>query len=434
MAIQESLRHLAVPVDSLVLDPANARKHDKRNIEAIKGSLRRFGQRSPIVVQRNGMIVRAGNGRVEAARELGWTEIAAVVVDEDNLSATQFAIADNRTAELATWDDDILAELLGQMDEHDLPDMGFDAADLQRLLSATGEVVQDDVPDPPENPITRRGDLLELGRHRLLCGDSTNEADVSRLLAGAKPFLMVTDPPYGVEYDPTWRQEAGVSSSKRTGKVKNDDRADWREAWALFPGVVAYVWHAARFGSVVADSMAATGIDVRSQIIWNKNRLVLSRGHYHWKHEACFYGFREGRDETSLSKAEERRIIQEVQAMMRGEFDDGHEPCWYGIMRGKAAKWIGDRKQSTVWDIPLTDDGDKTIHGTQKPLECMARPMRNHDAPQVYDPFCGSGSTLIAAEQLGRQCFGMELSEAYCDVIATRWERLTGGRAERHAA
>lgn len=430
--ILEGLRRLALPIADLTPDPANARRHGDRNIEAIKASLRSFGQRKPIVVQKQGMIVRAGNGTLQAAKALGWTEIAAVVVDEDNLTATQFAIADNRTAELAEWDDDALVSLLGQMDPEARDMLGFDEAEMRQLLQSNGELVQDEVPEPPDDPETQAGHLIELGRHRLLCGDSTDRDHVGRLLDGAKPFLMVTDPPYGVEYDPKWRNEAGVSSSNRTGVVENDDRADWRDAWALFPGVVAYVWHAARFGSVVADSLEATGMDVRSQIIWNKNRHVLSRGHYHWKHEACFYAYRERG--STLTKDEERRIVEDVRAMMMGEFEDDHEPCWYAIMRGKAARWIGDRKQSTVWDIPLTDDGQKTVHGTQKPIECMGRPIRNHDAPEVYDPFSGSGTTLIAAEQLGRRCFGMELSPAYCDVIVQRWENLTGGRAKRHAA
>jgi DNA modification methylase len=210
---------------------------------------------------------------------------------------------------------------------------------------------------------------------------------MERLLDGQVPRLMVTDPPYGVEYDPAWRNAAGVSSTKRTGKVTNDDRVDWTEVWRLFPGDVAYVWHAGRHCGEVAANLHEAELEIRAQIIWAKSRFALSRGNYHWQ----------------------------------------HEPCWYG----SKAYWIGDRKQSTIWAIEVSDDGDATKHGTQKPLECMGRPMRHHDAPLVLDPFLGSGTTLIAAEQLDRTCYGLEIDPGYCDVIAGRWEKLTGGTVER---
>jgi hypothetical protein len=345
--IAEQLRPLVVPIADLNLDPANARVHGEKNLAAIRASLAQFGQRKPIVVQRQGMIVRAGNGTVTAARALGWTEIAAVVIDDDNATAAQFAIADNRSAELAVWDPDVLATLLDGMQETERAALGFDQADVDELLrslAGAGDVVQDEVPEPPENPITKPGDLIILGEHRLLCGDSTDAAAVGRLLDGAVPFLMVTDPPYGVEYDPEWRNSAGLSTTERTGKVRNDDRADWREAYALFPGAVCYVWHAGKFGSVFSDSLEAAGFEVRSQIIWRKSRFAISRGHYHWQ----------------------------------------HEPCWYAVRPGVASKWCGDRSQSTVWDIDsgTAAEDAETSHGTQKPVECMARPIRKPRRPR----------------------------------------------------
>ena len=213
---------------------------------------------------------------------------------------------------------------------------------------------------------------------------------VARLLGGQQPGIMVTDPPYGVEYDPEWRKAAGVNNSARMGKVANDDRIDWSAAWALFPGNVAYVWHAGRFCGPVAASLYSSGLVIRAQVIWAKSRFALSRGHYHWQ----------------------------------------HEPCWYVVREGKTSQWTGDRKQSTVWDIAVSNDGDPTIHGTQKPLECMARPMRNHDFNLVYDPILGSGTTLIAAENLGRSCMGMELDPRYVDVIIDRWQRASGLEAK----
>jgi DNA modification methylase len=202
---------------------------------------------------------------------------------------------------------------------------------------------------------------------------------------------MVTDPPYGVDYDPAWRNEAGTSKTQRTGRVLNDDRADWREAWALFPGDVAYVWHGALHAGTVADSLTASGFDIRSQIIWTKEQLVLSRGHYHWQ----------------------------------------HEPCWYAVRSSGNGAWSGDRKQTTVWPISSKAQDAETVHGTQKPVECMRRPMLNNSGvgQAVYEPFMGSGTTLISAETCQRICLGLELNPAYVDVAVLRWQHLTGEKA-----
>jgi DNA modification methylase len=247
---------------------------------------------------------------------------------------------------------------------------------------------EDDVPDAPETPISQPGDLWLLGKHWLLCGDATVATDVEQLLGDVKPLLMVTDPPYGVEYDPGWRNEAGAAATKRTGKVLNDDRADWREAWALFPGDVAYVWHGALHATTVADSLEASGFNIRSQIIWAKDRLVLSRGDYHWQ----------------------------------------HEPCLYAVKKTGKGHWAGDRKQTTLWQIANKDQDAETVHGTQKPVECMRRPILNNSSPgqAVYEPFMGSGTTLIAAETTGRVCYGIELNPAYVDVAVERWQQFTG--------
>lgn len=246
-----------------------------------------------------------------------------------------------------------------------------------------------------------QGDLFELGAHRLLCGDATDPAAVRRLLGDQVPMLMVTDPPYGVEYDPTWRADAGVNKNrKKMGKVANDDRADWRDAWRLFPGGVAYVWHGGLKASTVQASLEAVGFQPRAQIIWAKDRLVLSRGDYHWQ----------------------------------------HEPCWYAVRTDLSGFRTEDRTQTTVWEIPSTlwripaRDDDGHGHSTQKPVECMARPIRNHNALTVYEPFSGSGTTLIAAEQLARRCFALELNPAYVQIAIDRWEAFTGETARKVAA
>ena len=192
-----------------------------------------------------------------------------------------------------------------------------------------------------------------------------------------------------MDYDPAWRNATGHAKTKRTGKVRNDDRADWREAWELFPGDVAYVWHGALHAHEVAGSLIAAGFGIRAQIVWAKECIVLSRGHYHWQHEPCFYA-------------------------VRGK---GH--------------WTGDRRQSTLWSIPNRDQDAETVHGTQKPVECMRRPMLNNSSrgQAVYEPFCGSGTTLIAAETTGRVCLAMELDPAYVDVAVCRWQAFTGADA-----
>ena len=241
----------------------------------------------------------------------------------------------------------------------------------------------------PEAPVSKLGDLWLLGKHRVLCGDATVAADVNRLFNGVSATLMVSDPPYGVEYDPEWRAKAGVNQNRcKLGKVENDDRADWREAWALFPGDVMYVWHAGKYAGTVQLSLEVCGFQIRSQIIWAKDRFALSRGNYHWQ----------------------------------------HEPCWYAVREN--AHWKGDRSQTTLWSINARED-DGHGHGTQKPVECMRRPMLNNSSPGqvVYDPFLGSGTSIIAAETTGRICYGLEIEPNYVDVIVSRWQSFTGKSA-----
>lgn len=235
-------------------------------------------------------------------------------------------------------------------------------------------------------------------KHRLVCGDSTDADTVATCLDGAKPHLMVTDPPYGVEYDADWRNRALRSdgtpiAGSAVGKVTNDNRADWREAWSLFPGDVAYVWHAPTKGHIVADSLVACGFDIRAQIVWAKNQLVISRGHYHPQ----------------------------------------HEPLYYAVRATGTGHWFGDRKQATLWQVDKPRKSE-TGHSTQKPIECMRRPIENNSKPgdAVYEPFSGSGTTIIAAEMTGRRCLAIELSPAYVDVAIKRWQDFTGEKA-RHA-
>lgn len=391
----------SVPVASLHEDPANARAHGPRNLSAIEASLARFGQQKPIVVGAGDVVV-AGNGTLRAAIELGWESIDIVRTDLEGADRVAFAIADNRTAELAEWEDETLAAALASLAEDptfDLDVTGFDEGEVDALLRDAmggGGVEEGETPEPPADPVTRPGDLWTMGEHRLLCGDSTSAEDVDRLNSGETPFIMVTDPPYGVEYDPAWRTEAGRKGQIHQavpvysdGKVSNDERVDWGKAWSMFRGAVAYVWHGGKFAGEVAATLHRQGLESRAQIVWKKPSFAISRGHYHWQ----------------------------------------HEPCWYAVRKGATASWCGDRSQSTFWDINQRRGEQKTTkHGTQKPVECMARPIRNHGAKGdvVYDPFLGSGTTLIAADQLDRRCYAIEIEPEYVDVAVQRWQNLTG--------
>jgi DNA modification methylase len=386
------------PLERLKPYARNAKTHGADQVAKIAGSMAQFGWTVPVLVAGDGEVI-AGHGRILAATQLGLTEAPVIVLD--HLTEAQrraYRIADNKLTELGAWDEALLAGELQELlaEDFDLSVVGFSDAELDALLAGDADADdaregEDEVPETPADPVSRPGDLWLLGPHRLLCGDSTVATDVERVLGGVSPLLMVSDPPYGVEYDPSWRNKAGAASTRRTGKVLNDDRADWREAWALFPGDVAYVWHGALHAATVIESLEAAGFAMRSQIIWAKERLVLSRGDYHWM----------------------------------------HEPCAYCVRKGGKAHWAGDRKQTTLWQISSRDQDAETVHGTQKPVECMRRPILNNSSPgqAVYEPFMGSGTTLIAAETTGRVCFGIELNAAYVDVAVERWQRFTGKAA-----
>ena len=315
-----------------------------------------------------------------------------------------YVIADNKLALNAGWDLQRLAVEIG-----DLTGMGFDmgltgfsAAELAGMaVTGVGLTDPDEVPEPGARAVATAGDVWLLGGHRLVCGDSTDAAAVAACLGQERPHLMVTDPPYGVEYDPKWRDDRaqrsptmGNRKGTAKGTVVNDNRFDWREAWALFPGDVAYIWHAHLMAADVAASIAAVEFEIRQAIVWNKGRIVVGRAHYQWQ----------------------------------------HEPCWYAVRKGATGHWRGDRKQSTIWDIPMPRKSE-TGHSTQKPVECMRRPMENNSVPgnAVYEPFSGSGTTIIAGEQSGRRVLAIELNPLYVDVAIKRWQAFTGKQATLEA-
>jgi DNA modification methylase len=350
-------------------------------------------------------MVLGGNMRLRPCMDLKIKEAPVMLADHWTVEQRrEFTIKDN--VGFGEWDWDALAN---GWDTDQLQDWGMDLPGDFGIDASGGLTSPDEVPDVPANPLTVLGDVWIMGKHRIVCGDSTNAETVAKCLNGVKPHLMVTDPPYGVEYDPEWRHgkvdpETGVRTGKVSGgkmkdqamgKVHNDDRADWREAWALFSGDVAYVWSAAGPLQVtVHDSLVASNLEVRQQIIWSKSRAPISRSHYHWK----------------------------------------HEPCWYAVRKGKTGHWNGDRKQTTVWDIEKPQKSE-TGHSTQKPVECMKRPIENNSSPgqAVYEPFSGSGTTIIAGEMTGRAIHAIELSPEYVDVAVKRWQDFTGMKAIHEA-
>lgn len=393
------IRIEAVAVASLIPYAKNARTHSPAQVDQIAASIREFGFNNPVLIDASGVLV-AGHGRALAAAKLGIADVPAVRLGHLTPAKVRaFRIADNQLALNAGWDDSLLAEEIRALlaEEFDTSLLGFDDDAMAALLADTSGTGADpdEVPALPVVPVSRLGDTWLLGQHRLRCGDSTSAADVAALLGQDKPHLMVTDPPYGVRYDPGWRQRVGINNSQRMGVVLNDDEADWRDAWALFPGDVAYVWHGGLHAAVVAASLDACDFAIRAQIIWAKESLVMGRGHYHWQ----------------------------------------HEPCWYAVRKNGTGHWSGDRKQTTLWPIATrrnaSADDAETVHSTQKPVECMQRPIENNSkrGDAVYEPFSGSGTTIIAGQIAGRRVLAMELHPPYVDVAVLRWQAFTGETA-----
>jgi len=383
------------PLERLIPFARNARTHSAAQVAEIAGSIRAFGFSNPILVGAEGDVI-AGHGRLAAARQLDLAEVPVVVLANlSELQRRQLVLADNRIALNAGWDMEMLKLELTELSllGADLSVLGFNERELATALNgaASGLTDEDAIPDIGETAISSPGDIWCLGAHRIACGDSTDAKLVEALLSGASPQLMVTDPPYGVEYDPEWRHRRGVNKSAKRGKIKNDEQADWSAAWALFPGEIAYVWHGALRATIVAESLFKSGFSIRAQIIWAKERLVMSQGDYHWQ----------------------------------------HEPCWYAVR--KKGNWTGDRKQTTLWNIPTGGQDAETKHSTQKPVECMRRPMLNNSDPgqAVYEPFLGSGTTLMAAQSTGRVRYGVEIDPLFVDVAIRRWQAFTGDKARR---
>ncbi len=407
-----------VALDDLRPDPANPRKITEDELESLTRSIRNFGFVVPVLARRADHVVIGGHQRLLAARRLGWKTAPTILLDLTIEQARLLNLALNKTG--GSFDDQLLARMLADLQlntDLDLTLSGFDADELKELLRSldarekldrTEEFDLDAaLEEATRQPRSKLGDVWQLGDHRLACGDATDPVVVERLLDGAKPKLLSTDPPYGVSLDPTWRD--GVynalgpgekpymrTKGHRNTSMSGDTRVDWSEAFELVPSLeVAYVWHAGVHAVAVGAGLERIGFEIRSQVIWVKTQFAMGRGAFQWQ----------------------------------------HEPCWFAIRKGKTASWVGDHP-STVIEVAspkMIMSGSterKEDHPAQKPLECMARAIEHHTG-DVYDPFLGSGTTLVAAEKLSRTCYGLELDPVYCDVILTRWERFSGSTAVR---
>lgn len=375
--------------------------------QRIRKSIETFGYVDPVIVNADHTVI-GGHQRLKVLKDLGHAQIDVVLLDIPKTQEKALNIALNKIT--GEWDFQQLSIVLSELKEEDfdIEITGFSDKELKEIDEELfGKQVQQLDTEPQISRAeelrkewgTELGQMWQCGDHRVLCGDCTDPAVVARV-GGGEAGIMVTDPPYGVEYDPEWRLRSGLNKEHQTraeGIVYNDNRSDWQAAWDLFQGAVAYVWHAGVGSPTVAHSLIESGFELRALICWVKPSLVISRGHYHHQ----------------------------------------HEPCWYAVRKGKTADWVGDRKQSTVFDIPnmhrtqgCVDDG-KTCHSTQKPMGCMSRPIQNHGFDTVYDPFLGSGTTLIACENLGRKCRGCEIDPGYVAVILQRYKDTFPGKEMR---
>lgn len=387
--IDPHLRHLTVRVDELRHHPDNARQGD---VGAISESLSRFGQVRPIVVQASTGYVIAGNHVLAAARALGEPEIAAVRVDLDDAEALAYLVADNRTADLATYDLERQAAVLRQLAESGrLEGTGYDGDDVDRALADLARSAvplyerESDLPVPAD-PVSRSGEVYQLGDHRLICGDSTDPAVMAELMAGHVADLLFTDPPYGVDYGGGTKARRRFEGDRTTGVYG----AFLPVAKAVLrPSAAIYLWFADKAMVDVGLALEANGFEVRNNVVWLKSASA---------------GF----------------------GALTAQYHARHELCCYAVRRGTPAYWCGPKNETTVWEVAQARVND--LHPTQKPVELPERAIRNSSPARgiILDPFAGSGPTLVAAEQAGRRAFLAEIDPRYCDVIRRRYADLVG--------
>src|SRR5450759_1107941 len=445
MKVQASLPSLSVeevPIDLLRPDPANPRWIGQEELDSLERSIRRFGFVQPVLARREDQTVIGGHQRLVAARRLGLATVPVTYLDLSIEQARLLNLALNKIS--GSWDDALLARLLADLQttpDLDLTLSGFgedEIRDLFRSLEVREKREQVESFDLDEAlaeatraPRSKPGDLWVLGDHRLACGDSTDPEAVARLLDGAEPKLLATDPPYGVSLDGSWRDGVynalgpaektymridghfdgedataapggapGRKRGHRNTTISGDTRVDWSEAFELVPSLaVGYIWHAGVHAAQVAAGLERIGFEIVAQVIWDKGLFAMGRSWYHWS----------------------------------------HEPCWVVRKKGSKARFYGSRDQATVWHVPspkmiMGGSAEPRLdHPTQKPLVLFETPIRNHLKPgeALYEPFSGSGTALIAAERTGTRAYAMEIDPIYVEVALRRWERFSGQSAER---
>jgi len=411
-----------VPIDQLRPDPANPRRISDEELDSLERSLRQFGFVQPVLARREDWTVIGGHQRLLAARRLGLATVPVTWLDLSIEQAHLLNLALNRIS--GSWDDALLARLLADLQSSpdiDLSLSGFGEDEIKDLLRSleTREKreqvesfdLDEALAEATRTPRAKLGDLWLLGDHRLACGDSTNPEAVARLLGGAEPRLLATDPPYGVSLDGSWRDGVynALGPAERTymrqkgarnTTMSGDTRVDWSEAFELVPSLaVGYIWHAGVHAAEVAEGLERIGFEIVSQVIWDKGLFAMGRSWYHWS----------------------------------------HEPCWVVRRKGAKVRFLGERNQATIWHAPSPkmimagSNEPRLDHPTQKPLVLFETPIRNHlrAGEALYEPFSGSGTALIAAERTGTRCYAMEIDAVYVDVALARWERFSGSVAER---
>jgi DNA modification methylase len=381
-----------IPIKEIQKNPDNPRLikgHQFRSLcKSLEESPELFEARPILAVPENGhFMILGGNMRFEAAKKLKLATVPVIVMN-GLTEAQKRAIVIKDNGAWGEWDFDLLSSDWADSPLSDwgitLPDDWLGGGSAETNVDAAPQI--DRAEELNKIWLVKTGDLFQIGKHCLLYGDSTKPEDVARVMGDDKPNLMATDPPYGIRLDMSWRDKALSKHNANKNIIVNDDRADWADAWQFFKGNIAYVWHASAFSDVVMASLRLSGFEICQQLIWNKSMMVIGRSDYHWKHESC----------------------------------------WYAVRKGKNHGWIGDRKQTTVIDAKgpnqvfgKPSDEEKTEHPTQKPLDCFMM-IRNHDSEFVYDPFLGSGTTMVACQNLKRKCLGIEISPEYCAVILQR--------------
>lgn len=406
-------------IDELKPYKNNPRQNDNA-VDAVAASIRQFGFKVPIVIDAGNEIV-AGHTRLKAAKKLGLTEVPCIIADDltpDQIKA--FRLADNKTAELAEWDFELLELELNDIDL-DMSMFGFDA-------TMPGEPYEDEFePEPPVEPKTKPGEIYKLGAHTLLCGDATSALSYAKLAGGGGLDLLLTDPPYNVDYEGGTKDKLKIENDKQGDAAFYEFLSDAfrNAAEALKPGGVWYIFHSdsegENFRRVAREQLGK----VRQCLVWNKNTIVMGRQDYHWKHEPCIYGWKDGAAHYFVDDRTQATVYE----------DKGID--FKKLKKDEAIKLLQDifsDKQSTTV-INEDKPARNAEHPTMKPIKLLARLIRNSTRPgeSVLDPFGGSGSTLIACEQLGRICYTIEIDPRYCDVIIQRWEKFTNSKAVKIA-